>query len=256
MQTIGLQLYSVRDDLGKDFAGTMERLFEFGYRSFETAGAFGKGPQWFADLLKSHGASVCSMHIGLPKKEDIAGIAETAAILGTKQCVVPWMNPALFRTSSQIQKAADDLIGARDMLAEAGLKLAYHNHDFEWRKNEDGKIPHETLQSLMPKDFIWEIDAYWVFAAGGNPFDVAKKLGAKAEFWHIKDGFGTGAMVAVGKGKIPYKENFAKLKAAKHLIVELDESRGVMMDDVRDSYKFLRGLFDQAKFDAAPIGGP
>lgn len=256
MPKIGLQLYSVRNDLGKDFQGTMDRLFEYGYRSFETAGAFGKGVQWFADYLKAHESSVSSMHIGLPKKDQIAGIAETAGLLGTKICVVPWMDPALFRTTSQIQKAADALKEARELLGAVGLTLSYHNHDFEWRKNEDGKIPHETLQAMLPKDFVWEIDAYWVFAAGGDPFKVAQKLGTSAQLWHIKDGVGHGPMTAVGKGKIAYKQNFSKFLKAKHLIVELDESSGVMMDDVRDSFKFLSGLFAADEFQKTPPNGP
>lgn len=240
MDRIGLQLYSVRDELSKDFEGTLARLVDFGYRSFETAGMFGKSVAWFADWLKAHHCAVSSMHTGLPKTADVAGLVETATALGTKTVVVPWMSPENFRNAAGIRRAADDLMAAHDLLAPHGLSVIYHNHDFEWRRNEDGHIPHEDFQKLLPKAIGFEIDAYWAYAAGQDPFAIAQKLKKRARYFHIKDGFGTGAMVALGKGKVGYHGRMKAFNHVEHLIVELDESRGNMMDDVRDSYKFLK----------------
>jgi sugar phosphate isomerase/epimerase len=235
---IGLQLYTVRDALTKDFDGVIRRLAAMGYAGVEPANFFGKSLQDAVKLFKSLGLAVPAAHIKLPTDSQAI---DTALTLGCKYIVIPWISPDEFKSVDKIKALCAQLNEASAAAQKNGLKLAYHNHDFEFVPL-DGKLPHEIMQENLDPGVGFELDTYWIKTAGQDPAKVTRELGKRAPLLHIKDGPAVKGqpMVAAGEGKIDIP---AVVKAgdgsAEWLIVELDECATDMMQAVEKSYQYL-----------------
>ena len=238
---IGLQLYTVRESMNKDFRATVERVAETGYVGVETAGFPGTTPKEAKKLFDSLGLKVCGAHLQMPIGENKNSIVETIGILGNPALVVPWQPPELFQSMDGIKKLADDLNAANSVAKENGFKLGYHNHHAEMNLI-DGKPALLVLSDMLEPGIFFEVDTYWVQTGGVNPVNLIKNLGSKAPLLHIKDGpcVRDEPMVAVGEGKMDIK---SVVKAGEEntewLIVELDACATDMFEAAVKSYSFL-----------------
>lgn len=237
---IGVQLYSVRDQLDKDFEGTMKKIADIGFDGVEAAGQYGESPQWFRGLCDDLGLRISSMHTSLPGTEEGKDAQEFAEILGIKDFVIPYIPAEKMQTRALLGAMCDEFNAALDKFPD--YRFTYHNHDWEFRANADGEVPHLVMRELLDPRFKFEVDAYWVKVGGFDPVETASELGTRAPLWHIKDGMLTGPMLPVGDGVLDYASVIPKLTHAEWLIVELDNCATDMIEAIRRSYNFLAVL--------------
>lgn len=238
---ISVQLYSLRDRTATDFAGVLKDLADFGYAGVETAGLAGKTAKEVRQMVDDLGLVVSSAHIGLPTKENLGEIVDTAKTLGCTH-VISGLNGDHFNTVDAIRESAALFQTAAELLKPHDLHLGYHNHWWEFNLVE-GRYGYCRFLELCP-DVFSELDVYW--ACNFNRVDVPLVIQAhkkRIRMLHIKDGplVQREPHTAVGQGKMNIP---AIVKAAGKettwLVVELDDCASDMTQAVRDSFLYLK----------------
>lgn len=239
---VGLQLYSLREELASDFEGVVRKVAEIGFAGVETAGFPGTTPQRAAKLFSELGLKVPGAHLPLPLGNKKTETLETMSILGCRYLICSWLDPKIYYTSLDgIRRACDLLNEAGTVAAQNDLILVYHNHWSEYEQVDGQYVYQVMLQHLDPK-VLFEFDTYWAQVAGVDAATVLKSLGDRAPLLHIKDGplKQDVPQVAVGEGQMDFHKVIdAAGKSARWLIVELDECATDMMEAVRKSYQYL-----------------
>lgn len=190
---IALQLYSIRDDLEKDFDGTIRKVKELGYDGVEFAGFYGNDPAKIRSLLDEVGLPAISAHVPYDQmKEDIDKVIEDYTAIGCKYIAIPYLvesdRPGTPGFAAVIENAKK--FGAA--MKEKGITLLYHNHDFEFLK-VDGEYALDILYSEVPESLLeTEIDTCWVNVAGENPSEYILKYTGRSPVVHLKDFYMTG----------------------------------------------------------------
>ena len=131
---VGIQLYSLRDELAKDMDSTLKRVKEMGYDYVEFAGFYDKSADEIKALLDKHGLTAVSMHQSLDPyfSENAMDFIKFVNTLGIKYSAVPWMDSAVFHDEARYAEFVDKMRKAQKLLSENGIALCYHNHDFEF----------------------------------------------------------------------------------------------------------------------------
>jgi sugar phosphate isomerase/epimerase len=258
---IGLQLYTVRDFMGKDPAGTLKQVAEVGYKAVEGAtytGSqlfYGMGPNDFAKLLKDTGLYMPSAHYRLgEEKENNADVKGTllhewqkavddAAAIGVKYMVCAYLSLPERGDIDHYKYLADTFNKSAEICKKAGIQFCYHNHDFEFDKQGD-IYPYDILLNNTDKDLVkMEVDLYWVTKAGQDPIALFNKHPKRFPLWHVKDMDNTPQKMftEVGNGVIDFKKIFAEAKTAgmKHFFVEQDKCPGNPFDSIKKSYSYI-----------------
>ena len=186
----GLQLYTVRDELAADFEGTLRAVAAMGYEGVEFAGLYGKTAAEVRALTDELGVVPVSAHVSLAEMlGDLDGTLKTYKEIGCEYLVVPYL-PDEYRP--QAGNFAETLkiieyIGVK--AREAGFKLLYHNHDFEFTKI-DGEYYLDTMYRKIPADILQtELDTCWVNVGGEDPAAYVRKYAGRAPVVHLKDFF-------------------------------------------------------------------
>jgi len=253
---IGLQLYTVRNAMGKDVAGTLAKVAQIGYNSVE--GTYGAGkyhgtePKAFAAMLKQNGLVMPSAHYLLG--EDMKGpgtlldgwdkAADDAASIGQKYMVCAWLSPKERGGLDHYKKLADDFNKAGETCKKAGVQFCYHNHDFEFEK-QDGKYPYEVLLENTDKNNVkFETDLYWLSKAGQDPGALFDAHPGRFPLWHVKDMDNTDKKMftEVGHGVIDFKKIFTHNKKAglKFFFVEQDICPGDPFVSITQSIDYIK----------------
>ncbi|UZD22250.1 sugar phosphate isomerase/epimerase family protein [Algoriphagus halophytocola] len=228
LKKFGIQLYSVKEDMAKDAAGTMRKLAGFGYKQFEGFDG-GKGILWgmspaeCKDLLKDTGVDFISSHANVFK--DLDAQAEQAAEVGMKYLICPYIGAQ--KTVDDWKKIADRFNDAGKTLKKHGLKFAYHNHAYTFEKL-DGQLPQDILMNNTdPKLVDFELDMYWAYVAGFDPLAYVAKFPGRFTLCHVKDAEAAGSDahdrgVLLGKGEIPYVDIIKQSKkyGMEYFVVE------------------------------------
>jgi len=256
---IGLQLYTVRDYMGKDPAATLAKVAQVGYNSVEGAtytGSekfYGMDGMSFSKILKDNGLMMPSCHYRLGEDgKDMKGTilndwnkaVDDAAALGIKYMVCAWLSPAERGTLDHYKKIGGDLNTAGEICKKAGIQLCYHNHDFEFIQ-EDGKYPYETLLANTDTELVkMEMDMYWVTKAKQDPIALINEHPGRFPLWHLKDMDNTPKQMftEVGNGIIDFKKIFKHAKTAglKYFFVEQDICPGDPYDSITKSYSYIK----------------
>ncbi len=235
-KNIGLQLYSLRNIIGKDIKGIIEKVAAIGYKEVETYGYSAKDGFWgldaktFADLLKQHGMKSPSGHFNMDGymvgrgQDELKSYIDAANILGSEYVTVPYLGAGVRKTADDFKKIAQKLNEAASVCKSSGIKLAYHNHDFEFTKfaNTTG---YEIMLNETDKNLVdYELDLYWVAKSGIDPIALFKAHPKRFTMWHVKDMDKTNNAVntEIGQGAVNFKSIFAeaKLSGVKHYFVE------------------------------------
>jgi sugar phosphate isomerase/epimerase len=240
-----LQLYSVRDALAADFAGTMQRVADIGYRRVEPYNFVEYADQLLAAFAAT-GIAAPSAHAGLLRTDEAGQrtIFETAGRLGIGIVIDPMVDPLRWTNAADVAAIADQLNAAAAVAAQFGIAVGYHNHHFELENRIDGRHALEVLADSLDDAVVLEIDTYWAHAGGADPVALLGRLGERVVAIHIKDGDGSldpQNQVAVGSGTLPIREIIAGATQLRVGVVELDDTRGDMLGAVADSYTYLTG---------------
>ncbi len=184
---IALQLYTVRDSMANDFEGTLKKVKAMGYDGVEFAGLYGKTAAEVKALCKEIGLTPISAHVPFIDMMSNPDILKDYAEIGCEFVVIPYLTEE-YRPSGE--KFAEVIEGAKMLGTKAnelGMKLAYHNHDFEFLKI-DGEYALDILYKEVPADKLQtELDTCWVNIGGENPANYIRKYAGRCEIVHLKD---------------------------------------------------------------------
>ena len=243
LKKVGLQLYTVRDMMKADLPGTLHKVAAIGYKEVEFAGYFGRTPAQIRELLHKNGLTSPSTHIPLDvlEKDSVRAFADAKAV-GHQWVTVPFLPEERRKTAEDWKGIAALLNQLAPQAKAAGLRLAYHNHDFELRSIGGMRPLDMLLTETDPSLVDFEMDLYWVVFAGGDPLDYFNRFPKRFALVHVKDSAGPpdNRMVDVGQGKIDFRPIFAASGKAgiKHYFVEHDQPADPIAT-IRNSYKYL-----------------
>jgi sugar phosphate isomerase/epimerase len=246
LDTIGVQLYTVRAEMERDLEGTLARVAEIGFREVEFAGYFGRSPEQIRSILDRVGLSAPSGHMGYEQLgAGWSKVLDTAQAIGHKYAVIAWTPEEERRTLDDWKRIADKFNHAGEQTRRAGLTFAYHNHNFEFVPI-DGKLPYDLLvERTDPATVKLEMDLYRITLAGGDPFAYFTRFPGRFPMVHVKDWKrnATPPMVDVGAGDIDFRRIFREREKAgiKHYFVEHDEPASPF-DSISASYRYLKRL--------------
>ena len=244
---IGLQLYTVRRELQKDFEGTLAQVAAIGYREVEFAGYYDRTPQQVRVTLDKNGLSAPSAHMQLQgMRQNLEKTIEAAKIIGHNYLVLAYLTPAERQTIDDYKRVAESLNQAGETCHKAGIQLAYHNHDFEFVPM-GGDVPYNTLlKGTDPELVNLEADLYWLTKAKQPVSTYLAKLKGRIPLVHVKDMDNTPKQffTEVGRGVIDYKAILpqAQKSGVKHFFVEQDECPGSPLDSIKISYEYLHSV--------------
>jgi sugar phosphate isomerase/epimerase len=237
---IALQLYTVREDLAHDFAGTLQKIAGMGYQGVETYPT-GVTPQAARRLFDDLGLTVCGAHSPLPLGDQKNQVLDALAALDCRRLVCASQPSQLFQSLDGVQQVCSLLNEASENARAQGISVGYHNHWWEFHPLE-GRPAHDILREHLAHEVFFEIDTYWVQTAGLDPVTLLRELGGRAPLLHIKDGPATqdAPMTAVGEGVMDFSAILAASPgSAEWLIVELDHCATDMLEAVDKSYQYL-----------------
>lgn len=184
---IALQLYSVRDDIAADFEGTLKKVKAMGYDGVEFAGLYGKSAAEVKKMCDETGLIPISAHV--PYGELLKG-DETFKIyaeIGCKYIVIPWINGEYLAGGEKNAEFNENVRKFGELANANGMKLCYHNHDFEFQK-VDGEYKLDRLYNDVPAELLLtQLDTCWVNVGGENPADYIRKYNGRIEIIHLKD---------------------------------------------------------------------
>ncbi|HEX8186652.1 MAG TPA: sugar phosphate isomerase/epimerase [Blastocatellia bacterium] len=247
LSSIGLQLYTVRREMEKDFEGTLAKVAALGFSEVEFAGYFNRTPEQVKAVLSRNNLSAPSAHIPTSAlRDDLQQAIEAAKIIGHQYLICAYLSAEERRSLDDYKRMIDLFNGAGERLKKVGLQFGYHNHDFEFAPI-DGKIPYDLiLAGTDSKTVKMEMDLYWIVKAGQSPLKYFSTHPGRFPLVHVKDMDATPKrfFTEVGRGVIDFKEIFASAGKAgiKHYFVEQDETPGSPFSSIQTSIGYLRRL--------------
>ena len=253
LQSFGIQLYSVKDEMAADAKATMTALAGFGYKQFEGFDG-GKGVLWgmdpkeFKSLTTDLGVEMVASHANV--FENLDAQAEAAAEAGLTYLICPWIGSQ--KTIDDYKSFADKFNEAGETLKSHGLKFAYHNHDYTFVPM-DGTMPQDVLmENTDPALVDFEMDIYWVHVAGVDPAAYLAKYPGRFKLCHLKDaeadkGDGEERGVLLGSGEIPFSNLVKESKdlGMEYFIVEQERFVGTNpMEAAEKNAAYLMNSFE------------
>ncbi len=270
VEPVGVQLYTVRDAMQRDFEGTLAKIAGIGYREVELAGFaldtdgsvsyWSKTPHEVRNALDRQGLVSPSTHVTLQglEPDNLPRVLEASHVIGNRYIVMPWIDEADRRNPDIWERIADVFNRAGEACREAGTQFAYHNHWFEFLP-VNGKLPYDVLLQCCDADLVrMQLDLCWIRVAGSDPVEYFNRYPGRFPMVHVKDikkfpqmtaggsqtfGDTLEDMTEVGSGIINWKRIFSQSGKAgiKHYIVEHDRPASPF-ESVSHSYAYLERL--------------
>jgi sugar phosphate isomerase/epimerase len=263
---MGLQLYSVRDDMKKDPLGTLKALRAMGYINVEHANYvdrkfYGWSATEFKKVIDDLGLKMVSGHTVMGKdhwddaKKEFTDkwkyTVEDAAVLGQQYVISPWLDESLRKTTDDIKRYMDVFNKSGALCKKSGMKFGYHNHDFEFSQKLDGVTVFDLImKNTDPSLVAMQLDIGNMYNAGAIASEILKKYPNRFESMHVKDEIkGTGAnerfeSTILGTGLIPVKQVIElgkKSGGTVHFIIEQEAYQGkTPLDCVKEDYAVMK----------------
>jgi sugar phosphate isomerase/epimerase len=252
IEKIGLELYTVRDALAKDFEGTLAQVAKIGYKEVEFAAYFAHLPEFSPspkrtrEILDGDGLTAPATHVPYSalSPESWPQVIEASKVLGHDYIVNPKIDRELVKQPDGWKRAAETFNRAGEESQKAGIQFAYHNHVEEFKALPDGKLPYDILLSESDPKFVkMEMDLGWAYEARVDPLKYFTQFPGRFPVVHVKDFDKNDVMTEVGSGVIDWKSIFAKSELAdiKHYFVEQDKTAAPFVSSEK-SYQYLKQL--------------
>ncbi len=249
---LGLQLYSLRNQLKTDVPGTLKQIKAWGIEEVEAFGPYGAP---IAAQLKDAGLRCSAIHVGYEQlATDMAGVLKDADKLGVRTIINPYLphKAKPFATREEILKAADDFGKWSTQCRAAGKRFAYHIHGQEFGKDGDGTL-FDVLAKESGPDVGFEADVFWIVAGGADPVKLMGRYPGRIWFTHLKDlkkgtVLGTPgteanrAQVVIGTGSIDIKGVVAAGAAAGVEMHYLEDESPDVLSQVPQSVAYYKSL--------------
>ncbi len=251
---IGLQLYSVRNVLPKDFDGTLKQLYAAGYREVEAAGYYNKSAADFKHSMDQAGLRCISSHLTLSVlRTKLDESIEYAHALGLQYIVCSSSGGVHRDPSAKGEATLDDwryIAGEFNRVGEkikdAGMTFGIHNHTPEFAVENGITVYDELLRLTDPKFVVFEMDCGWVTASGHNPVDYLSKTPERFPLLHVKDMAretdGKFHSVVMGQGVANYHNILHAATGLKHYFIEQEEFVGDPMTELREDAAYVGKL--------------
>jgi sugar phosphate isomerase/epimerase len=255
-KAVGLQLYSLRELLPQDPRGVIAKVAAAGYKEVETYGYSAQGGFWgldpkaFKNLLIENGLTAPSGHYGIDKyiqdgnEEELKSFIAAASAIGSEYVTVPYLGDALRQNADDYKKVAAKLNQAGALCKASGLKIAYHNHDFELKPWGDTTGLEIMLKETDPKLVDFEMDIYWIVRSGKDPVQLFNAYPGRFTMWHVKDmdKANNEKNIEVGSGGIDFKTIFKSAKKAglKHAIMEQENFDMEPYASIKQSQAYIK----------------
>jgi len=247
---IGIQLWSVRDDMKHDAEETIKQLGNMGYAFVEAAGYadgqfYGMEPMEFKELLNKNGMHFTASHCGkaLPEKEQWDEVMEwwdrcidAHATAKVKYIVQPFMDEKGYGSLEDLKRYCDYFNAIGEKCNAKGIRFGYHNHEKEFEA-VDGIIRYDyMLQNTDPDKVMFQLDLYWIMVGKKDALSYFEKYPKRFELWHVKDEKELGE-----SGKMDFETIFSMTDKAgvKGFIVEVERYNYSPLESVKRSLEFL-----------------
>jgi sugar phosphate isomerase/epimerase len=258
---VGVQLYTVREDMKRDFEGTVSKVAAIGYKEVEFAGYFDHTPQQVRALLDRNKLTAPSVHVDYKSLGDkFPQVIADSKVIGHQYIVNPWIDDDIRKDPDGWKRAAEVFNKCGEACKAAGLQFAYHNHHFEFIQVH-GKYAYDIiLEETDPKLVQMEMDLCWMTIARQDPMKYFARYPGRFPMVHVKDvktvppvetpGVPVDfekvfpQMTSVGDGVIDWKKIFENSGKAgiKHYFVEDDYPKGDAFQNIKASYTYLEKL--------------
>jgi sugar phosphate isomerase/epimerase len=252
-ELLGIQLYSVREDMSKDPAGTLKQIAAMGYKNIEHANYvdrkfYGQSAAEFKKTLDDLGLNMPSGHTVMGKqhwddrRKDFTDAwkytVEDAAAMGQQYVISPWLDAGLRKNMDDFKRYMDVFNKSGELCKKSGMKFGYHNHDFEFNTQLDGKRLYDLiLQNTNPDLVMQQMDIGNMYGAGGRALDLIKQYPGRFISLHVKDEIKSGKggemggyeSTVLGSGVIQVKEVIdagRKSGGTTYFIVEQESYQG------------------------------
>jgi len=245
---LGVQLYTVRGELERDFGGTLGRVARIGYKEVEFAGYFGVEAARVRALLDANGLVSPSSHVAIEALEgDFAAEARRATTIGQRTLIVPWLDTRALTTVAAWKGIAARLTALGVRARDAGLRIGFHNQAGDARRLADGTIPYDVLLGETDAGLVdYQMDCYWAITSGLDPVGYFQKHPGRFTSLHLKDATAAPeyAMRDLGAGAIDWRKILGArgLAGVRHLIVEHDDPRPDGFSALTIGYRYLESL--------------
>jgi len=244
---IGIQLYTVRNEMLADPAGTLKKLAAIGFKELESARSekgnyYGLGAKEIKKITRDLGMRLRSGHIHVDKdwKQSLEQATETG-----QEYIISAVLPSPGQTADHYKQSAEAFNKLGEECKKAGLHFGYHNHDSEF-DSENGQVLYDVLLKYTDPTLVtMEMDLGWVVAAGHDPFDYFKRHPGRFPLWHLKDMDKVQKKsVEFGTGKVDIKRllQHARQAGMKHFFLEQEEYAHSAFESVRFDYHYLAKL--------------
>ncbi len=255
--SVGLQLYSVRAQLGKDVPGTLAEVQGWGVKYVELAGTYGLSPADFKAQLDAHGLVPLSGHFGFEQwAADPEAVLSQADTLGLKYVGCAWIPHDGPFDEATCRKAIEVFNRAGAAAAKHKMKFFYHTHGYEFQPFGDGTLFDLLVQGTDPKTVKFEMDIFWIAHAGQDPVKLLAKYPKRFELMHLKDmrqetptGLLTGSSsvnndVALGTGKLDLPAILKEARAIKVKWYFIEDESPSSESQIPVSLKYLDDFKD------------
>ena len=228
LQGVGVQLYTLRNEMRRDPEGTLARIAQVGFSEIEWWGDYGRTPAQLRALLDRHGLRSPAWHLSpdLLEPARLDDTLRTAQTMGQRHLIVAWL-PMPQRSAEGFARIGDTLSVAGRRLAAEGIRTGYHNHDFEFTPSGSGTLWDVLMANTDASVVDLELDCYWAFKAGQDPIALLQRHRDRITHLHLKDSAGAPAhrQVDVGAGVIDWRRllQVATDGRVRHVFVEHDE---------------------------------
>jgi sugar phosphate isomerase/epimerase len=264
-EIVGLQLYSVRDDMKKDPVGTLTQLAKIGYKNVEHANYidrkfYGYTPAEFKKILDDLGLKMPSGHTVMAKDHWDAGkkmftdkwkyTVEDAAFMGQQYVISPWMDETMRKTYDDMARYMDVFNLCGELCHKSGMKFGYHNHWFEFSEKLNGvKVFDIMMQKFDPKLVVMQLDIGNMYIAGAKALDILGQYPGRFELIHVKDEVAVNTpekfeSSVLGKGIIPTKEAIdlgRKIGGTSVFIIEQEAYQNITpLQSVKEDFDVMK----------------
>lgn len=242
--SIALELYTVRAETARDFAGTLRKVASIGYRGVEFAGYGGLTAQAMKALLAETGLRAVATHVGLQAiEQDLAKEIAYCREIGCTLLILPWLAPEL-RTAEAFRQLAPRLNAFGQQCREQNITFGYHNHDFEFARQNGETLMDNLLSNTDPSLVKVELDVYWAAYAGLDPVALLRQNSGRIPIIHLKDMTPERTFTEVGAGTLPMVEiiQAARASGTREFAVENDTPTIPSLESAKRSLENLRSM--------------
>ena len=243
MATVALQLYTVRDDIARDWAGTLRKVAEIGYPAVQLGARDEPDAATLKPLLDELGLRVAGAHVGIERLEaDLEREMGAAETLGHRDFLVPVIPEPLRGSLDGYRQLAHRLNRLGERCRAAGARLHYHNHAWELTQFDGAAALDRLMEWTDPATVFLEPDVYWIERGGADPVTYLHRYAGRCPYVHLKDVAADGSFGEVGEGTLDFAPILAASEdgGAEWLVVEQDRSMRPALESAAISLGHLR----------------